>query len=97
MAKELKKVDPAGLLGHHASEGEEERINSFIKSKGYVDENDLEANGTAENKEQLKKFKDLAALGKDHHDQLEAWLLLANQLVDEVVTIKARLDALEKH
>ena len=93
---ELTKIDPVDLLGHADAMKDKERIDEFIKTKGFKDEADLTANGTAEDKEMLQRYKDMAVKVQDHHDQLEGWTNLVNSLVDKVNELNGRADVLEK-
>ena len=74
----------------------EQKIVDFIKARGFKDETDLMANGTAEDKEFLQKYKDISALGQDRHDTTEKCLNLINALVDKVNELNGRIDTLEK-
>ena len=94
---ELTKIDPPDLLGQVDSAKNLQRIVDFIKLKGFKDEADLMANGTAEDKEFLQKQKDMLVKVQDRHDNMESWLNLVNSLVDKVNELKVRLDTLEKN
>ena len=94
---ELTKIDPKDLLDHFDPMKEKGVIDDDIKLKGFKDEADLMANGTAEDKEFLQKQKDMLVKVQDRHDNMESWLNLVNSLVDKVNELKVRLDTLEKN
>ena len=92
---ELTKIDPPDLLGQVDSAKNLQRIVDFIKLKGFKDEADLMANGTAEDKVLLQKYIDIADLSQDHHNCMEKWLNLINSLVDNTNEVEDRIVALE--
>src|SRR3990167_109813 len=92
---DLIKLDPSNLLFQEYVVKKEQKIVDFIKARGFKDETDLMANGTAEDKEFLQKYKDISALSQDHHNCMEKWLNLINSLVDNTNEVEDRIVALE--